>query len=138
MTNHKKIEIGIKAFILHEGEYLMMHNNGVKEDVWELPGGRMEFGETMEETLHRELLEEAGLEVKRIKILDTWNHVEIDYHLTGIIYLCTTNSKEVILSDEHDKYQWVKADRDSLKYLYDAFKSRMIHWNWEEIERGVL
>ncbi|MBF4691941.1 NUDIX hydrolase [Fusibacter ferrireducens] len=43
MTNHKKIKIGIKAFILHEGKYLMMYNNGVKEDVRELPDGRMEI-----------------------------------------------------------------------------------------------
>ena len=57
MTNDKRMEMGVKALILNNGKFLVMHNNGVKEDLWELPGGRMEFGETAEETLKREIQE---------------------------------------------------------------------------------
>lgn len=52
-----KIDMGVKALVLKEGKFLVMHNNGVEEDLWELPGGRIEFGETAEETLKREMLE---------------------------------------------------------------------------------
>lgn len=46
MADNKKIDIGVKALIFNEDKFLVMHNKGVEEDLWELPGGRMEFGET--------------------------------------------------------------------------------------------
>lgn len=133
MKNHKKIDVGIKALILNNGKFLVMHNNGVKEDLWELPGGRMEFGETAEETLRREILEETGLMVKPIKLLDTWNLIREDYQITGIIYLCELEEGKVRLSDEHDKFKWIGTDKESLENMYDAFKTRMVNWNWDEI-----
>jgi ADP-ribose pyrophosphatase YjhB (NUDIX family) len=63
-VSNKRIEMGVKALILNNNKFIVMHNNGVEEDLWELPGGRMEFGETVEETLKREILEETGLAVK--------------------------------------------------------------------------
>lgn len=38
---------------------------------WQLPGGKPEVGETIEETLSRELLEEVDIRVKDIKVLGT-------------------------------------------------------------------
>ncbi len=133
MADNKKIDIGVKALILNKGKFLVMHNNGVKEDLWELPGGRMEFGETAEETLKREILEETGLAVKPIKLIDTWNLVREDYQIAGIIYLCQLEAGEVRLSDEHDAFKWIDTDEESLKMMYDVFRIRMVNWNWNEI-----
>lgn len=47
MAIDKKIDFGVKAFIVQEGKFLVMHNNGETKDLWELPGGRMEFGENV-------------------------------------------------------------------------------------------
>ena len=44
----------------------------------------MEFGESDEETITRELLEETGLIVTPIKLLDTWNYVCESYQITAI------------------------------------------------------
>lgn len=131
MRDNKRMEMGIKALILKEDKFLVMHNNGVKEDLWELPGGRMEFGETAEETLRREILEETGLTVKPIKLLDTWNLVKENHQITGIIYLCEVDEGEVRLSDEHDDFKWI--NEESLELIYDVFKVRMENWNWDEI-----
>lgn len=133
MGDNKKIDIGVKALILNKGKFLVMHNNGVKEDLWELPGGRMEFGETAEETLKREILEETGLAVKPIKLIDTWNLVRENYQIAGIIYLCQLEAGEVRLSDEHDAFKWIGTDEESLTMMYDVFRIRMINWNWDEI-----
>lgn len=133
MTNDKRMEMGVKALILNNGKFLVMHNNGVKEDLWELPGGRMEFGETAEETLKREIQEETGLGIKPIKLLDTWNLVEENHQITGIIYLCKLEEGEVRLSDEHDAFQWLGTDEESLKKLYNVFRIRMIDWDWNDI-----
>lgn len=134
MTNNKNIQFGVKALIVNEGKFLVMHNNGVKEDLWELPGGRMEYGETAEETLMREIAEETGVTVKPIKLLDTWNLVKKEYQITGIIYLCILDKGEVRLSDEHDAFKWINIETESLDLMYDVFKVRMINWDWNEIQ----
>jgi 8-oxo-dGTP pyrophosphatase MutT (NUDIX family) len=113
-----------------------MHVNQATEDSWELPGGRMEFGETAEETLIREMKEETGLQVIPIKVLDTWNVVKEEHQITGIIYSCEIANENIniMLSSEHDQYQWVKAESSSLALMHKAFKERMPHWNWDEFK----
>jgi len=133
MKEKNRLEFGVKALILRDDKFLVMHNNGIKADLWELPGGRMEFGETAEETLKREIMEETGLIVSPIKLLDTWNLIKVDHQITGIIYLCSIEEGEVTLSDEHDACKWVKADKESLDVMYDVFKNPMEKWDWNEI-----
>jgi 8-oxo-dGTP diphosphatase len=54
--------IGVFALIFDQGRVLL----GLRRDIdwWNLPGGGMEAGETVDEALHREVLEETGLEVE--------------------------------------------------------------------------
>jgi 8-oxo-dGTP pyrophosphatase MutT (NUDIX family) len=56
-----------KAFIVKEGKLLMVKKS--KDDPknpnkWEVPGGRMKFGEMIEEHIKREVKEEVGLDIK--------------------------------------------------------------------------
>ena len=134
MEHNKKIYFAVKAFIPYEGKFLVMHKTGVEEDLWELPGGRMEFGETAEETMVREALEETGLLVSPVRVLDTWNCVFENYQITGIIYLCKIKNSEVRISDEHDKYKWVDVDIKSVNQMYEVFSEKMTRWNWEDIK----
>lgn len=132
----KKIDFGVKAFIIRDGNFLVMRNNGEKRDLWELPGGRMQFGENAIQTLKRELIEETGLSVEMIKILDTWDRfVGEDYQVTGIICLCSAKEDQIVISDEHDAYQWLPVKRSSVEWLYDHFKSRMEKWDWNDLQR---
>lgn len=133
MKEKNRLEFGVKALIIRDNKFLVMHNNGVKADLWELPGGRMEYGETAEETLKREIMEETGLKVSPIKLLDTWNLIKVDHQITGIIYLCSLEEGEVILSEEHDAFKWINANEESIDTVYDVFKTRMENWNWDEI-----
>jgi len=54
--------IGVSALIFQEGRVLLAHRRDI--DWWNLPGGGMELGETVEETLYREVREETGLDVE--------------------------------------------------------------------------
>ena len=129
----KKIDFGVKAVLIHNGKFLVMHNDGEKRDLWELPGGRLEFGETAAMTVVRELKEETGLLVDPVRILDTWDHIEEKYQITGIIYLCRLVDGEIRLSDEHDAYKWLPVEKESVDIMYGAFRNRMINWNWDEL-----
>lgn len=125
-----KIEFAVKALIIKNGKVLILHRTDVNKDVWEFPGGRMEFGETSEQTLHREVTEETGLLVTPIKILDTWNFLSTDYQITGIIYLCKTKCETVTLSEEHNAYKWVDINSNIIDNIHPVFKERMENWDW--------
>jgi mutator protein MutT len=137
MFDKKKIEFAVKAFIIHQGKFLIMHKNGDEKDLWELPRGRLEFGETANETVIRELKEETGLMIEQLKIIDTWDRIEENYQITGIIYLCSLKEGQVRLSDEHDNYKWIPITSSSVNVLYDTFKNRMVHWDWAKINNGI-
>lgn len=53
--------VGVNALIFDEERILLAHRRDI--DWWNLPGGGMELGETVEEATCREVLEETGLEV---------------------------------------------------------------------------
>lgn len=69
--------IGSRPFILvgstiivknDRNEYLFQLRSDTKE--WGLPGGAMEFGESLEQTAERELYEETGLQAETLKFVD--------------------------------------------------------------------
>ncbi len=61
MTNSARFRVGVYAVIFDEGLVLLAHRRDI--DWWNLPGGGMEMGETVEEAMCREVREETGLDV---------------------------------------------------------------------------
>jgi ADP-ribose pyrophosphatase YjhB (NUDIX family) len=55
-AEHQHYDIGVKAIIMHDDKLLLLKRNDY--DVWEVPGGRINAGETLIDTLYREVPEE--------------------------------------------------------------------------------
>ena len=56
----------VACYLHHEGRYLFLQNSEEKtpyELLWGLPGGKVDKGESLEEGLYREILEETGLKI---------------------------------------------------------------------------
>jgi 8-oxo-dGTP diphosphatase len=73
---------------------------------WEFPGGKMEPGETPQQTAVREIREELSM---HITVLDSWPSAPHDYgdfQIELIPLLCTTFDQQPVLS-EHDSFQWL-------------------------------
>lgn len=72
------IGVGIGAVILNkEGKFLLIkRGKDSKNEVgmWGFPGGAMEFGESMADTIKREIKEELGISIKPLKTLAPINH----------------------------------------------------------------
>ncbi|PRX34703.1 nucleoside triphosphatase [Orenia metallireducens] len=90
-----------------------------KSDKWDnkyvIPGGHIELGESIEDALKREILEETGLEIYDIKLISLKESIYSDTfhkqkHFIFIDYICKTDSYNVILNEEAQKYAWVDLD----------------------------
>ena len=82
---------------------------GDYKDGWELPGGKLEPGETPQQCIEREIREELATEVRAERILGV---VEYDYptfHLTMHCILCTIVSGELKLL-EHEAARWLSKE----------------------------
>jgi 8-oxo-dGTP diphosphatase len=76
---------------------------------FEFPGGKIEDGETKEEALHRELLEELSISTNIKSFLLTVIHEYPDFELTMHSFICEVNSKEITLN-EHIGYKWLQIE----------------------------
>lgn len=79
---------GAYGVIVEGGKILLtLKKKGPYEGLWDLPGGQIEFGETPEEALHRELLEETALTAAHLELLTIATYTGGYFHHIGIIYL---------------------------------------------------
>lgn len=61
-------QVGIGVIVLRDGKVLLGRRKGSHgEGSWALPGGHLEFGETIEACAAREVLEETGLTIRQIR-----------------------------------------------------------------------
>ena len=85
-------------------------------EYFEMPGGKVDFGEDPEESLKREFKEEVGLDIKIKKSYRTFAYESEDNtrHTVEIVYkisLQDENEKvDIVLGKDHTEYVWVGKD----------------------------
>jgi mutator protein MutT len=77
--------------------------------MWDMPGGRLEAGETPEQALLREIDEETSLQVRVLAPVSTWAIPELQ--LVGVSFACDYLAGEVRLTAEHTEYRWLPAEQ---------------------------
>ena len=106
-------QIEVVAAIIHDADgriFATQRGYGDMKDGWEFPGGKVEAGESPEEALKREILEELDTRIVVEKLLTT---VEYDYpkfHLTMHCYWCSIESGSLTLK-EHEAARWLTMEQ---------------------------
>lgn len=86
-----KVITSVKALINREGKFLILKEELHKGDVWDLPGGKIEYGESPEEALRREVKEELDLEIEIHGSVGVWYFFSQSqkHQVICHTYLCT-------------------------------------------------
>jgi 8-oxo-dGTP diphosphatase len=107
----KEMYVALKALIVKNGKILIIKRS-FKEDVyaneWDLPGGKLKFGENPVNGLKREVSEETGLKIKIIKPISVWTFFKSrKTQVIGITFLAKVVSGKIRLGKEHTDFKWI-------------------------------
>jgi mutator protein MutT len=88
--------VGCGAAILRDGKLLLVKRRRAPEaGHWNLPGGKVDFGETVADAVKREIREEVGLDIDLLRMLGIVEMVGIDdQHWVSPIYLAGATEGE--------------------------------------------
>ena len=131
--NNKKIIVALKAIIYNEdGKILTIRRSktaGRRALTWDLPGGNLEFGEVLKDSILREIKEETGIEVEELLILNTSEGFDSPnaFRVT-ICYTAKAKTTEVILSYEHDDFKWVTPEEFTKLDIYEPHRKLVEHF----------
>ena len=123
----KKVRVAAAVIVRDNCIFAAERGYGDMKGGWEFPGGKIEPGETPEEALKREIMEELDTAIEIDDYLDTIEYDYPSFHLSMVCYRCHLVSGEPILKeavdaawlrkDELDSVSWLPADRLLLPLL---------------------
>lgn len=105
--------LGVGALIF-EGSRILLAQRGKAPLMgqWSLPGGLVETGESLESAVCREVLEETGLEVKPLGVLEIFERImrnaygAPEYHYVLLDYICRVTGGKLCAGDDARRVQW--------------------------------
>ncbi len=112
------IGVGVGALIFNKHGQVLLSLRGSKakneRGKWEIPGGAVEFGETLEQALKREVKEELGIEIEVITMLQVADHIlpEENQHWVSPTFICSVKSGSPVIMEpgKSDQIQWFSID----------------------------
>lgn len=83
---------------------------GEFKDSWEFPGGKIESGETPQEALKREIMEELDTQIEVGTLIDTIEYDYSDFHLSMDCFWCEIVRGNLVLK-EHENAKWLTKEQ---------------------------
>jgi ADP-ribose pyrophosphatase YjhB (NUDIX family) len=146
-ADHPIVAIG--GVVIETGRVLLVQRGGEPSaGTWSIPGGVLERGETLRQGVMRELLEESGLEVEVLQLIDvaerilpppggqtgTQNPVAPEYHYVILDYLCAVKSGIARAGSDAAEVAWV-SEQDLARFDLHAEVMRILRRAFEIVRR---
>ena len=102
-------EVCVGAVVVHRGELLLVQRGrGAGRGLWSVPGGRVEWGETLEAAVRRELFEETGLRALDVAPLGVVERIDETWHFVIHDFLATIDGTDgACAGDDAAALAWV-------------------------------
>ena len=130
------IKIGCEVF-LRDGNLLLLgkRKNCYGAETWGLPGGHLEYGETLDECARRELKEELGIEVPVLLLKTIVNNIDERGHYVHMSFEAKEFSGLIQCMEPDLCYEWKWFSLDNLpkdifkphRKILDAYKNNIMY-----------
>ncbi|MEP1443467.1 MAG: NUDIX hydrolase [Hyphomicrobiales bacterium] len=100
--------LGVSCLLLcHDNTLLIQRGKQPAKGLWSLPGGKVEWGETLEDAARRELLEETFLKIDRLQFGEFVEIIEPTHHFVISVFVARLNDMTPpIASDDAADAKW--------------------------------
>ena len=113
-SNPEHVRVSVRGILMNKGKLLLLKRSLSDKHlpgVWELPGGKLDEGQTLMQSLKREMKEETGLSVSVIdKPIVLFEKIKSGRYkgfcYIQIVYEVKINRGIIRKSEEHDDIQW--------------------------------
>jgi mutator protein MutT len=115
MNNSNKPLLAVRAFITNSQDNILIFkraNTSYGNGFWNLPGGKIDFGETAVKAIIKEIFEETNLYCQSAKFLfymDNLPSENTDLHFVTLFFECECYG-DIELNVESSSYEWLNMD----------------------------
>jgi ADP-ribose pyrophosphatase YjhB (NUDIX family) len=116
--------VGVGGVIIVEGRALLIKRGSEPLlGEWSIPGGMLELGETLEQGVARELLEETGLTVRVIELIEVFDRIYVEstagadeakkgprFHYVIVDYLCERTAGDAVAGSDVTELAFASED----------------------------
>jgi 8-oxo-dGTP diphosphatase len=110
--------VGVGAVVIDQGRVLLVRRGHPPlQGEWSLPGGALELGETLQQGVVREILEETGLVVVPLGIVEILDRItpneelgRVQYHYVLIDFACRVTGGTLSSGSDAEEARWVEPD----------------------------
>lgn len=118
--------VGVGGVVIDNGRALLIRRGSPPaQGEWSIPGGLLEVGETIEEGIARELLEETGLDVRVVGLIEVLERIfpapagengappdpkRPQYHFVILDYLCEIRGGKLVAGSDAAEFAWARQE----------------------------
>ncbi|MBI4837101.1 MAG: NUDIX domain-containing protein [Candidatus Portnoybacteria bacterium] len=127
----KKFEIIVRLVFLKNNKILFCKQK--TEDYYFLPGGHVEFGESVNDSIGREIAEELDAMASEISFIGAIENIFSDedgnHHELNLVFSARLDKDDALSKENHLEFAWVDADGLESQTIYPiALKNSLIKW----------
>lgn len=134
--------VGVGAVVVDNGRVLLVRRGREPlKGQWSIPGGLIEIGESLTAAVAREVLEETGLVVEVVELVELLDRIHhqggrVRYHYVIADYLCRVSGGVLIAGSDADEVRWAeRAEWNSHSMLkLDPVTVRVIEAGWQRAQ----